>query len=94
MYIHNICTVLRNLDVKKERRRNLIPAWIGIYAIIILLFFYLLVLASYSIPLLDNGTRALLVAIFNDAYNCVVAPALVLYGIPSVIRNLRTKYFN
>ena len=84
-------SVLQNLDVKKERRRNLIPARIGIYALIILVFFTLLHYITYSMPV-DNDTRALLNAIVDDAYLCIVAPTIVLYGIPSVGRNMRAKY--
>ena len=80
--------VLHNLDVKKERRRNLIPAKIGFYSIMIFVFFGFLNGLAHSIPFLDNGTRALYSAIFNDAYYCVLAPALVLYGVPSLRRNL------
>ena len=80
--------VLHNLDVKKERRRNLIPAKIGVYSIMFLVFFGFLNGLAHSIPFLDNGSRALVSAIFNDAYYCVLAPALVLYGVPSLRRNL------
>ena len=86
-------SVLQNLDVKKERRRNLIPARIGIYALIILVFFTLLHYITYSMPV-DNDTRALLNAIVDDAYLCIVAPTIVLYGIPSVGRNMRAKYLS
>ena len=79
---------MKNLDVKKERRRNLVPAKIGVYSFMILVFFFLVTAGSHSIPFLDNGSRALLAAIFNDAYYCVLAPALVLYGVPSLQRNL------
>ena len=80
--------VLNNLDVKKERRRNLIPAKIGFYSIMIFVFFGFLNGLAHSVPFLDNGTRALYSAIFNDAYYCVLAPALILYGVPSLRRNL------
>ena len=80
--------VLPNLDVKKERRKNLIPAKIGVYSILILVFFAFLNGLAHSIPFLDNETRLLLCAIFNDAYYCVLAPALILYGVPSLRRNL------
>ena len=76
------------MDVKKERRRNLVPAKIGVYSFMILVFFFFVTGTVFSIPFLDNGSRALLAAIFNDAYYCVLAPALVLYGVPSLQRNL------
>ena len=79
--------VIRNLDQKKERRRNLIPAKIGFYSIGILVFFCFLNGLAYSIPLLDNESRALVTAIFNDAYYCMLGPALILYGVPSLRRN-------
>ena len=80
--------VLHNLDVKKERRKNLIPAKIGVYSLMILVFFGFLNGLAHSIPFLDNGSRALVSAIFNDVYYCVLGPALVLYGVPSIRRNL------
>ena len=85
--------MVQNLDVKKERRRNLIPARIGIYAIFILIFFTLFHYITYSIEM-NNGHRALLHAIASDAYYCIVAPAIVLYSIPSVVRNIKAKYLN
>ena len=71
----------------------MIPARIGIYALIILVFFTLLHYITYSMPV-DNDTRALLNAIVDDAYLCIVAPTIVLYGIPSVGRNMRAKYLS
>ena len=85
--------VVQNLDVKKERRRNLIPAKIGIYAIFILIFFILFHYITYSIEM-NNCHRALLHAIASDAYYCIVAPTIVLYSIPSVVRNIKAKYLN
>ena len=79
---------LHIMDVKKERRRNLVPAKIGVYSLVILVFFGFLFGIVHSIPFLDNESRAILAAIFNDAYYCVLAPSLVLYGVPSLRRNL------
>ena len=53
-----------------------------------LVFFGFLNGLTHSVPFLDNETRALVAAIFNDAYYCVLAPALILYGVPSLRRNL------
>ena len=80
--------VIHNLDVKKERRRNVIPARIGVYSIMLFCCSVFLNGLAHSIPFLDNETRLLVSAIFNDAYYCVVAPALILYGVPSLRRNL------
>ena len=91
LHIYNVdflYVVLHNLDVKKERRRNLIPAKIGVYSIMIFVFSGFLNGLAHSIPFLDNGSRALVSAIFNDVYYCVLGPALVLYGVPSLRRNL------
>ena len=67
---------------------NLVTAKIGVYSFMILVFFFMVTITVFSIPFLDNGSRAILAAIFNDAYYCVLAPALVLYGVPSLRRNL------
>ena len=91
--INFLSIVVQNLDVKKERRRNLIPAKIGIYAIFILIFFILFHYITYSIEM-NNCHRALLHAIASDAYYCIVAPTIVLYSIPSVVRNIKAKYVN
>ena len=91
--INFLSIVVQNLDVKKERRRNLIPAKIGIYAIFILIFFILFHYITYSIEM-NNCHRALLHAIASDAYYCIVAPTIVLYSIPSVVRNIKTKFLN
>ena len=34
----SVCSAITVSDVRKERKRNLLPAWVGIYGIIVFLF--------------------------------------------------------
>ena len=56
-------TATKNVDVKKMRQRNIIPAKVGILNMIGLVFTYILYFIIYSIPNgrvvnLDTGTRS------------------------------------
>ena len=78
------------VDTKKERRNNLIPAKIGIYAFFTLIFGTLVDGLAYSITVMDIEQRVFMIALTSDIYVGIAAPALVLYGMPSVRRNIRS----
>ena len=79
------------LDVKKERRNHLIPAKIGFYTIFIVFLVGFIQEVAYSVTELNLEERVLLVAVANDINITIVAPATVLYGMPSVFRSIRNK---
>ena len=80
------------VDKKKERRNNLIPARIGIYALFTLIICTLVDGLAYSFTVMDITQRVFMIALTSDIYIGILAPALVLYGMPSVRRNVR-NYF-
>ena len=78
--------------MKKERRRNAVPAWLGIYAIAI--FFFNLVLHLIVNGLkndVDGSIRAFVIAISSDVYFCIIAPFCMLYAVPSITKKLFSK---
>jgi len=75
------------VDTKKDRRNNLIPAKVGIYAIFTLFFFTIIDSLCYSLDVVNSEERAFFIALTND----ICAPALVLYGMPSVRRNIKNS---
>ena len=86
-----MCLVTLKLDVKKERRNNLIPAKIGFYTIFNVFLVGFIDGVAYGITELNLEERVLWVAVTNDTNIAIIAPATVLYGMPSVSRSIRNK---
>ena len=84
-------TLKLKLDVKKERRNNLIPAKIGFYTIFNVFLVGFIDGVAYSVTELNLEERVLWVAVTNDINITIVAPATVLYGMPGVFRSIRNK---
>ena len=70
----------------------MIPAKVGIYAIFTLFFFTIIDSLCYSLDVVNSEERAFFIALTNDIYFCICAPALVLYGMPSVRRNIINSF--
>ena len=79
---------LVKINVGKERMTNLIPARIGVYSFFIFIFCGIITVVTHSVPFSDNATKALIAAFVNDAYFCLLAPSLILYGVPSTRKKL------
>ena len=73
-------TALRPLDKKAERKRNIFPAQIGIIGFVVSTlcygFFYLI----YSLPFLDNATKAFMAGLLTDTINCIITPGILIFG--------------
>ena len=80
--------IFGKVDTKRERRINLIPAKIGIYSIIIFIVCYIIQFFVHLLPVFDNASKALSIAMINDSFYCFLAPMLILYGMPGVWRHL------
>ena len=70
------------VDKKRDRRRNLVPAHIGMISIGIYLINMALFMVTYSFKtdILDSGTRAFLNAVYGDIMHCVLAPVVIISG--------------
>jgi hypothetical protein len=70
------------VDKKRDRRRNLVPAHIGMISIGMYLSFIVLFIFTYSFKtdILDNGTRAFLNAAYGDFMHCVLGPFVIISG--------------
>ena len=67
----------------------MIPARIGIYALFTLIVCTLVDGLAYSLTAMNIKQRVFMIALTSDIYIGILAPALVLYGMPSVRRNIR-----
>ena len=73
---------IKEVNKKKERKRNFIPAKLGMalvfssfIALLVFLFTYNLELESF-----DSATRAFINAAFSDFFHCISSPGLIIYG--------------
>jgi len=82
-------TALNETDMRKERTRNLLPAKVGVYGIIIFVAHFVLWQLAFALKNLDSSERAVMVAVSTDFYYCLYCPALTLYACPAVRRNFR-----
>jgi hypothetical protein len=82
------------LDRKKDRKRNLIPAHIGM----IVLATYLTTLSffiftySYKSVVFDSATRAFLNAVLVDLVHCIISPVVIFCGSMDARRKVKTVF--
>ena len=70
------------VDTKKNRKRNLLPAHIGMFVLSMLMSYIAVMIFSYTFQStkLDSATRAFLNAVFFDVVQCVLCPIIMLYS--------------
>ena len=75
-------TALEAKDRKKERKRNLVPAKIGLITLALYpsTTLYFMFTFSYNSADLDSATRSFLNAAYADFFHCLGYPLLVIYG--------------
>ena len=83
-------------DKKKDRKRNLIPAHIGIgvlatYAFTLGFFIFTY---SYKSDNFDSATRAFLNAAFTDLFHCIITPVVIIYWSMDTRRKIRSIFSN
>jgi hypothetical protein len=73
---------IKEVDKKKDRKRNLIPANIGLYVFVFygLSMVLFLITYNYKSENLDSGTRAFLNAAYADIHHCVSSPIFIFFG--------------
>ena len=78
-------------DKMKDRKRNLVPARIGMMNI----FLYVVAMAffmfaySFKSDSLDSGTRAFMIAAFGDFMHCIFSPIFIISGSMDARRKVR-----
>lgn len=85
-------SVLLKKQLNNDRRTNLIPAKLGVYSLAIFFVFAVVMVPTYSLPFLNSESKALVIAILNDAYYCLISPAFVFYGSPPVRKTLKSYF--
>ena len=86
----NSNSALQPLDKKRDRRRNLLPAKVGIFHLFsyVTSFCFLASIYGNCSLELDSGTKAFMVALFSDAYFCFIAPLIDIMGNTKARRKL------
>ena len=76
---------LKEIDKKKNRKRNLISANVGVFTLYFMCVYGSIQMVLYTIPI-DLGTRQFIVSLIADLGMCIITPTIVLYNAP-VIRS-------
>ena len=75
-------TARTEMDRKKDRKRNLVPAKTGIInlAIYVISVTFFFITYSHKSATLDSATRAFILAAYSDFFHCIVAPVIIISG--------------
>ena len=75
-------TAVAEVDKKKDRKRNFVPAKTGIlvFGIYILSMGVFLTTYGYKSEKLDSATRAFVNAAYSDFHHCISSPLIILLG--------------
>ena len=70
------------MDKKKDRKRNLVPAHVGmtVLAIYVISMSFYMFTHSYKTEHFDNGTRAFRNAALADTIQCIISPVVIISG--------------
>ena len=86
------------LDRKKERQRNLVPAKTGFLIIIMVFCNTFIYYASYGLTSsmtslkLDVNTRSYFLTFTNDLYPCFISPLVVVFEAPVIRRKINKTF--
>ena len=91
---NNIAT--SEVNKKKDRKRNLVPAHIGMIVISLYIISMSFFMFSYSFKSdsLDSGTRAFLIALLGDFCHCVLSPVVIISGSKEASRKANEIFSN
>ena len=96
-----ISLALKAKDLKKERRKNLVPAKVGLFTLGLQITYGTIYCILYSVPIdlgkafsifdfswnwLLIGVRQYFISFFNDLIHCIIHPSLIIYN-STVIRS-------
>ena len=74
---------LKEIDKKKNRKRNLISANVGVFTLYFMCVYGSIQMVLYTIHV-DLGTRQFIVSLIADLGLCIITPAIVLYNAPTI----------
>ena len=74
-------------DIKRDRKRNLVPAKTGIY-VLILLIIYTIIPSVLYIPFSDLGSRAYFMSLAFDILSCIICPIIIVFQAPLIRRKI------
>ena len=76
--------------MKKDRKRNLVPAKTGLLIIIFLCGYTITFIIAYAGDLAysDVGTRNYLLSVTQDMLACVFAPGIIVFQAPTIRRKI------
>ena len=85
MYIVHVYfdLALKEIDKKKNRKRNLISANVGVFTLYFMCVYGSIQLVLYTIPI-NLGMRQFIVSLIADLGLCIITPAIVLYNAPII----------
>lgn len=84
---NNLSAIKSELDSRKERKRNLIPAKTGFIILFLSLFYTIIFGVGYK-AFDDSGTRNYFLSLFSDFHTCIVAPGVQVFQAPSIQRKI------
>ena len=75
-------TAVREVDRKKDRKRNLVPAKTGLLVFVFYIMSMLVFMTTYAYKSekLDSATRAFINSVYADFHHCVSSPLVILLG--------------
>ena len=73
---------VREVDRKKDRKRNLVPAKTGLLVFVFYIMSMLVFMTTYAYKSekLDSATRAFINSVYADFHHCVSSPLVILLG--------------
>ena len=78
-------------DIKRDRKRNLVPAKTGIY-VLILLIIYTIIPSVLYIPFSDLGSRAYFMSLAFDILSCIIFPIIIVFQAPLIRRKINKTF--
>lgn len=78
--------------MKKDRKRNLVPAKTGLLIIIFLCIYTFSFILAYAGDLAysDAGTRNYFLSLTEDMLACVFAPGIIVFQAPTIRRKIKS----
>ena len=78
-------------DLKRERKRNLVPAKTGIYIVILIGIYSIIHTVSYF-SFSDSGTREYFLSLAVDLLSCIIAPGIIVFQAPTITRKMNKTF--
>ena len=89
-------SAISEVDRKKDRKRNLVPASIGMIVFVFHGFGVMLYMITYTYNSknFDSATRAFLNAAYSDCIQCVISPGIIIFGSTEARRKFKEVLYS